>query len=84
MIAILEWITWGVSALVAFGLVVGTIWSFKHKRPVMKATVYQGIFLSISVVILLFIPTLSKLHLLWIIPVGFFLTLHFAIQKASE
>lgn len=84
MIAILGWIIWSLSTLLAFSLIYGTIRSLRMKQSVSKATVYQGMFLTIALVVLLLVPSFSKLNLLWILPVGFFLILHFVIHKAVK
>ncbi len=84
MISILEWVAWVISAFLAGSLIYGTFRTIKFKQSVMKATVYQGIFLSVIVVILLFIPFVSKLHLIWIVPISFFLISHFVLRSAIK
>ncbi len=71
MLEVIGWITWGISALIALSLTYGAVRKIKVKQGVMKATLYQGVFLWIVVLFLLFSPSISKLNLIWIVPLCF-------------
>lgn len=71
MINVLGWILLLVASFIALSLTYGAVKKIKSKESVMKATFYQGIFLWIVVIFMIFTPSVSKLHLLWIVPVCF-------------
>lgn len=85
MVDVLAWIVWIVVAYFALSLVLGFFRAKKAKASVTKATVYQGVFFSILAIYTLLTPSVSKFHLLWIAPIGFFLisflTVAFTKQK---
>lgn len=71
MLDILGWILLVIAAFIALSLTYGAVRKLKSKESVMKATLYQGIFLWLVVIFLLLVPSVSKLHLIWIVPICF-------------
>lgn len=62
---------WLLTVFLALSLTYGSYKTLKSKKTVMKATVYQGVFLWMLVIFLLLIPSINKLNLLWIVPISF-------------
>lgn len=71
MFEVLGWILLVVAAFIALSLTYGAARKLRSKQSVMKATLYQGVFLWIVVIFLIFVPSVSKLHLVWIVPLCF-------------
>ncbi len=88
MLEIFEWIVWGIAIFIALSLTYGAVRRLMAKQPVMKATLYQGIFIGVASLFLLFSPSVSKLHLIWIVPVCFpligYLTFRSATKEVEE
>ena len=88
MLTTFEWIVWAVAVFIALSLTYGAVRRLLAKQPVMRATLYQGIFLWAVSLFLLFTPTISKLHLIWIVPICFpligYLTFRSATQRVEE
>lgn len=87
MLDILGWILLAIATFIALSLTYGAAQKIRSKQSVMKATLYQGIFLWIVVLFLLINPTISKLHLIWIVPLCFpvigYLTFFFSVKNSK-
>ena len=79
-----EWVLWGLAVFIALSLTYGAIKRLRAGQPVMKATLYQGIFLWLVAAFLLLMPSVSKLHLVWVIPVCFPLIGYITFKLASK
>jgi len=73
MLNILGWTVWSLATLIAFSLLLGSMRNFLTKRPVMKATLYQGVVFTVLIIVFLIKPEISKFHLLWTFPLAFIL-----------
>ena len=83
MLEILGWILLALAAFIALSLTYRAAEKLRSKESVMRATLYQGVFLWMVVIFLLLVPSVNKLHLIWIVPVCFPLIgyLTFAFSK---
>ena len=76
------WIIWGILLVVTLGLTYGLCRSYFAKRPFTYATAFQTLAFWIILLFFYFEPNWNKVHLLWIMPVIFFLVSFLIISRA--
>ena len=71
MLGIIGWIIWTFSAFIALSLTYKITEKIKSKVYSSRGTLYQGLFLWLVLLLMLLNPSISKFHLIWIIPIIF-------------
>lgn len=71
MLEVFGWILLLIAIFIALSLTYKIANKLRSKNFAMKTTLYQGIFLWIVVIFLILTPSVSKLNLIWIVPLCF-------------
>lgn len=82
MLEILGWVLWALLALVTLSLWFGILRALSAQRPFTYATVIQAVLFALMLAIFVFVPQISKLHILWAGPVIFFVV-PFVVARLS-
>jgi len=72
MLEILGWILWIILGLATLSFWLGILTCLLRGRPFTYAILLQAVLFTLVLAVLLFVPTWSKLHILWIAPLIFF------------